>query len=233
MKKNIFLVFVGLFCIFCHPIWAATQKNNQAAVPFSQLHASQCQKTNWASEVKPVIVLDAGHGGADEGAKVQGVLEKRITLTTTLMTKQYLEEMGYLVYLTRKKDIFVSLSKRAAQANNMDASLFVSIHYNASQNKMAKGLEVFYPDAKELWRSHASKRLARCILQKLIHQTSASSRGIKKGNFHVIRETQMPAVLIEGGFVTNNEERLLLKNKEYLSRIAKGIAEGIHKYLGA
>ncbi len=200
------------------------------ATSYSKLHSGNCKALFPISE-NPLVILDAGHGGPDEGTKVQTVLEKRIALSTTLMTKQYLEEMGYQVKLTRAKDAFISLPKRVSIANTAGASLFVSIHYNASKNKTAKGVEVFYPGAKELWRTHASKRLAHCVLAGLLRQTDASSRGIKEGNFHVIRETQMPAVLIEGGFVTNFEERELLKDRDYLGKIAKGIARGIDKYL--
>lgn len=180
---------------------------------------------------KQLIILDAGHGGTDEGARVQTFQEKKITLTTTLMTKKNLEDLGYRVLLTRSRDIYLSLARRVSIANQTQNALFVSIHYNASQSKVAKGIEVFYPESKEVWRTHASKRLAYCILYQVIDTTEAISRGVKEGNFHVIRETQMPAVLIEGGFVTNAEERALLKDREYLARIAKGIAKGIDKYI--
>lgn len=181
--------------------------------------------------LKPLIILDAGHGGTDEGTKFNTFLEKKITLTTALLTKKHLEEFGYRVLLTRSRDIFVPLEKRCTIANNNKAALFVSLHYNASKNREAHGIEIFYCDSKERWRSHASKKLANCILYYLLDGTGAHSRGVKKGNFHVIRETEMPAVLVEGGFVTNRDERLLLRDKNYIDRVAKGIAEGIHKYL--
>lgn len=194
--------------------------------PSKSIPLSLTQKT-----VHPLIILDAGHGGTDEGANVHSVMEKRITLTTTLMAKKHLDEMGYKVILTRSRDTYLPLNKRVSIANNTQGAMFVSIHYNASPSKSAKGIEIFYCDSKETWRANASKRLASCILFHVIDQTEAESRGVKKGNFHVIRETEMPAVLIEGGFVTNMEERNLLKDREYLDRIAKGIAKGIDKYL--
>lgn len=181
--------------------------------------------------VKPVIILDAGHGGSDEGAKVGSLQEKKITLTTTLLAKKHLDALGYRVVLTRTKDSFLPLPRRAAIANKTQGALFVSIHYNASKSTGAKGIEIYYCDSKELWRSHASKRLANCILYQLLDQTEASSRGVKGGNFLVIRETEMPAVLVEGGFMTNKEERALLKDREYLDRIARGIAQGVDKFL--
>lgn len=180
---------------------------------------------------KPLIVLDAGHGGYDEGAKVKTFMEKKVTLSTTMLIKQYLEEMGYRVILTRSRDIFLPLSQRVSIANKTQGAVFVSIHYNASSSSSAKGIEVYYCQTSETKRTRDSKRLANCILPCLIDQTDAVSRGVKQAKFLVIKDTQMPAVLVEAGFVTNREERLLLRDKDYLDRIAKGIADGINKYL--
>ena len=187
----------------------------------------------WATggSVAPLIVIDAGHGGSDEGAKVQTVMEKRITLTTALLAKKHLEKMGYRVILTRSRDIFVSLPKRSAIANKSKAAAFVSIHFNSSPNRSAKGIEIYFYDAKDPSRSRASKKLANTVLYEIVDQTAAVSRGARKGNFHVVRETTMPAVLVEGGFMTNYDERFLLKDRKYLEKIAKGIALGVQKFL--
>ncbi len=180
--------------------------------------------------VKPLIVIDPGHGGHDEGAKVQTLLEKKITLTTAFFAKKHLETLGYRVILTRARDSYISLARRAAIANKNQGALFVSIHYNTAKNPLAKGIEVFYYNGAENPRIRASKQLANCILSHLLDQTEAHSRGVKKFNHHVTRETQMPAVLVEAGFMTNLEERGQLKNREYLDRVAKGIALGVDKY---
>jgi N-acetylmuramoyl-L-alanine amidase len=184
-----------------------------------------------ASLLKPLIIIDAGHGGYDEGAKVNTFLEKRITLMTAMLTKKHLEELGYRVLMTRNKDAYVSLPRRVSIANKTKGSLFVSVHFNSSPSVEAQGIEVFYYDSQEMWRTRASKRLATCILNGTLDQTEAISRGIKAGNFHVIRETEMPAVLVEGGFITNKGERSKLRDKTYLNRIAVGIAQGIDKYM--
>lgn len=194
-------------------------------LPFFRIEAT-------SAAVEPLIVIDAGHGGSDEGAKVQTVMEKRITLTTALLTKKHLEKMGYRVILTRSRDIFVSLPRRAAIANKSKAAAFVSIHFNSSPNRSAKGIEVYFYDAKDPARARASKKLANTVLYEVIDQTGASSRGARKGNFHVVRETAMPAILVEGGFMTNYEERFLLKDRKYLEKMAEGIALGIDKFLG-
>ncbi len=121
--------------------------------------------------------------------------------------------------------------RRVSIANKTKGSLFVSVHFNSSPSVEAKGIEIFYFDSKEMWRTRASKRLANCILYRVVDQTEAISRGVKQGNFHVIRETDMPAVLVEGGFITNRDERSRLREKEYLDRLAVGIAQGIDKYM--
>jgi N-acetylmuramoyl-L-alanine amidase len=183
------------------------------------------------STLKPLIVLDPGHGGTDEGAKVNTFMEKKIALTTALLTKKHLEELGYRVIMTRSRDVYLPLPRRASIANKTKGSLFVSVHFNSSPSIDAQGIEIFYYDSKEMWRTRASKRLASCILSDVIDQTNAISRGIKQGNFHVIRETEMPAVLVEGGFMTNKDERSKLRDKAYLDQLAIGIAQGIDKYM--
>jgi len=184
-----------------------------------------------AHALKPLIILDAGHGGVDEGAKVSTFMEKKLTLATSLLIKKHLEEMNYRVIMTRNRDVYLPLQRRVSIANKTKGSLFVSVHFNSSPSTEAKGVEIFYFDSKELWRTRASKRLAGCILQRIVQQTDAVSRGIKQGNFHVIRETDMPAVLVEGGFMTNKEERGNLREKAYLDRIAVGVAQGIDRYM--
>ena len=179
----------------------------------------------------PIIILDAGHGGSDEGAKVRYVQEKKITLATVLYTKKCLEELGYRVILTRGKDIYVSLPRRVTIANKTKSVLFVSVHFNASKNASAQGIEVYYYNSKDSPRTKSSRKLASYVLHFILDQTEAVSRGVKAGNFHVIRETAMPAILIEGGFMTNYYEWQNLKSRPYLENIAKGIAQGIDKYV--
>ena len=178
----------------------------------------------------PLIILDAGHGGNDEGAKVSSLIEKKITLSTTLKVKRYLERLGYRVLLTRSRDIFISLQKRTFLANKYKGAIFVSIHYNSAKNKEAHGVEVFYCDGAESNRMKHSKKLAQHVLFHLIRETGARSRGIKGGNLFVIRETKMPSILVEAGFITNPEEGDLLLETAYLEKIAKGIAEGVDLY---
>ncbi len=177
-----------------------------------------------------LIILDAGHGGYDLGCRLASCNEKSLALSTTLMAKKYLNEKGYKVILTRSRDVFLTLKRRTQIANETKSKLFVSFHFNAAKNTAAKGIEVFYYQSKDKWRSNSSKKLAVRVLSKMIDRTGANNRGVKVGNFHVIRETKMPAVLIEGGFITHEGERNKLKDINYRSKLARAVADGIDSY---
>ncbi|MBU6383864.1 MAG: N-acetylmuramoyl-L-alanine amidase [Verrucomicrobia bacterium] len=184
----------------------------------------------------PTVVIDIGHGGQDRGTKAGNPYceEKKVTLLTGRLVKQYLEQLGYHVVMTRSADHFISLPQRVEIANQAQANIFVSIHYNSSRSPEANGIEIFFFDSKEnKTRANASRKLADTILTQVIRKTSAHSRGVKKGNYYVIRETSMPAVLVEGGFISNQEERSLLKTRDYQEKIAEGIADGIDRYFKA
>ncbi|MES2122857.1 MAG: N-acetylmuramoyl-L-alanine amidase [Chlamydiota bacterium] len=223
-----FRAFFLLSCIFAFAFLHPVEPGAFARGVKKSYEAS----ASTAPEVtQPIVILDAGHGGYDEGAKVNTLMEKKVTLLATNLVKKHLEELGYHVVMTRSRDTYVPLPRRVSIANKSKGSLFVSMHFNSCPNPEVKGIEVFYYDSKELWRTRASKRLASCVLQRLIQQTHTHSRGVKHGNFHVIRETQMPAVLVEGGFMTNKEERIKLRDRQYLDRLALGVAQGIDKYM--
>ncbi len=182
-----------------------------------------------------MIILDAGHGGLDLGAKAKPpyLEEKRVALTTALLVRKYLDHLGYKVILTRDTDVFVPLSRRAQIANHSRATLFVSLHFNSSiKNPNAHGIEIFYCNCKkDPMRAKESKKLASSILKGVIARTKAKSRGVKIGNFYVIRESKIPAVLVEGGFISNLEERRKLREKPYLIELAKAVAQGVDQYL--
>lgn len=182
------------------------------------------------------IIIDAGHGGKDSGAisKRFHYEEKGLTLSTAQMVSRNLEQLGYKTILTRQADTFISLSQRAEIANTQKANLFVSIHYNYSPNEDAKGVEVYYfkeSQTPSSPRIAASKQLGQEILRGVVQHTGAISRGLKQANFAVIRETEMPAILIEAGFLSNPTEREKVKNLEYQKTLARGIARGIDQYL--
>lgn len=180
-------------------------------------------------------MLDAGHGGEDFGTHSLGnpkYQEKYLNMSTTNMVKSLLQQFGYEVLMTRNDDTFIALDKRALFANQQKPRLFVSIHFNSAPSTDAEGIEVFYYlDSENKPRTTQSKALAQAILDKTLQNTKAKSRGVKHGNYAVIRETNMPAALIEGGFLTNTEEMEKIKNASYLKSLALGIAQGIQEYL--
>jgi N-acetylmuramoyl-L-alanine amidase len=196
------------------------------------IYEPPCQPTEVAGKL---IVLDPGHGGKDLGAHsltAPRYQEKLLTLSTARIVKNYLEGLGHTVIMTRTEDVFIPLEKRASLANQLAPSLFVSIHYNSAENVSAEGIEIFYYTAKDnSVRTRDSKLLAQTILDEVLKCTGAKSRGVKTQNFSVIRNTKMPAVLIEGGFLTNNDERQRVKNAAYLKKLAWGIALGIDRFL--
>lgn len=181
------------------------------------------------------IVIDPGHGGHDIGTQSISkprYQEKSLNLVTAKFVRDYLQQLGYQVIMTREKDKFVSLEKRAKMANDIKPTLFVSIHYNSAPIVEAQGIEVFFYQSKENKdRSLKSKRLAQAVLKNVLATTNAKSRGVKDGNFLVIRQTAMPAILVEGGFVSNEAELQKLKDPTYLKRLAWGIVRGIEEYL--
>lgn len=214
---------IFLFLTFILPLCGAPKKEKKA--PLGSVFS--------ASSVVPTIVIDPGHGGQDRGARANAPFceEKRICLQTARLVRQYLDQLGYRVVMTRNNDAFVPLPNRVETAAQADSSIFVSIHYNSCRNPSAEGIEIWFHDSKEnKTRSKASKRLADAVLPRLIRRTHATSRGVKRGNFYVLRETTMPAIIVEGGFISNPHERSLLKDREYQEKIARGIADGIDQY---
>ena len=173
------------------------------------------------------VVLDAGHGGKDPGAIRDDAIEKEITLEVAKMTKTLLEESDYKVGMTRESDDYIELGNRSKIANERNAKVFVSIHCNSSEDDEGKGIETYYTEQKGL----EDKILAEMIQESLIKQTDANNRGIKVANYTVIVRSSMPAVLVEVGFLTDAEENELLQNEKYQRKLAKGISEGIKKYL--
>jgi len=182
----------------------------------------------------PVIVIDAGHGGKDLGTNSKSPYyeEKTLTLDTAFLVEHYLQKMGYRTVLTRTEDVFIPLKKRSSIANDLGAKAFVSVHYNSAPSKQANGIEVFYFNSeKDRKRANSSRVLAQSVLDEVIVETRAKSRGVKHGNLSVVRETSMPAVLIEGGFLTNEAERSMILDHKYTERLAWAVANGVHKYL--
>ena len=177
----------------------------------------------------PLVVLDAGHGGTDVGAPYFDYYEKDLVLPITLEVGRLLEAAGVRVSYTRSDDSTVSLAARAEQANTQGAAIFVSIHANAfPQNPAIEGVETYH-----LPGGVGAKVLAENIHAAVLAATGANDRQVRTANYYVLRHTDMPAVLVETGYMTNEAECENLALWEYQQLLAQGIAQGILTYLSA
>ena len=179
------------------------------------------------TEVLPVvpvcyIILDAGHGGYDHGAIVEDVHEKDINLQVTYTLKALLEARGAAVVLTREEDSYLALSERTDFANQVDADLFVSIHCNYfEESKAITGFEAYY------YQNSKAEFVANRILRELKNAGSFPVRNVKSGELYVLMNTRMPAILLELGFLTNEQECKNLCDKAYQTALAEIIADSI------
>ncbi|WP_151734530.1 N-acetylmuramoyl-L-alanine amidase family protein [Paenibacillus tengchongensis] len=176
---------------------------------------------------RKLVVLDAGHGAKDSGAVgVTGKYEKNFNLAIVLKTAELLKKENNIdVVLTRSDDTFLELKERAGMANSLKADLFISVHANSSSSSAASGTETYY-------QREASKALANIMHKYLVQASGLSDRGVRYGNFHVIRETTMPAVLLEVGYLSNKRDEAALFTESLQNKVAAGIVSGIKEYLG-
>jgi len=182
---------------------------------------------------KKNIVLDAGHGGWDPGKVSGNVQEKDINLAITQKVQAYLEMGGATVLITRLDDEALAdsksrdMSSRKLTANTSKADIFVSIHQNSFTSSNVHGAQVFYFN-----ESDNSKKLAACIQAQLRDFVDPNNKFEAKPNtnYYVLRQTTMPAVLVECGFLTNPNEKKKLTLDEYQEKIAWAIYSGIVDY---
>lgn len=183
--------------------------------------------------VGKTVVLDPGHGGTNPGAVANQVEEAQINLDVSLKVKDLLEKEGAKVVLTRDANrnvaakgvpLSAELQARLDIASAQAGDIFVSIHSNSNENSQIKGAMSFYYD-------EGSKELAQTIQQQLIQSTKAVDKGIVKENFYVLKNSAVPAVLVELGFVTNPQEAAMLNTKSYQEKLAQGIYQGILAYM--
>ena len=176
-----------------------------------------------------VVVLDAGHGGDDPGAVYFDVLEKDVNFSVMQKVNDLLLDYGVTVYLTREDNTRVSLSERTDFANELGADIFVSMHSNAADKApTASGIETYYYSEDRF-----GETLAEFVQSAVIESTEAKNRKTKTANFYVCKNTDMPAVLVEMGFLTNETECHKLIDEEYQTKLAEGIVQGIIDYINS
>ena len=197
-----------------------------------------------------VVVLDPGHGGQDSGAMCAGMLEKDITFDVAQRVDRLLQAQGVATVMTRVGDAYVSLADRAALTNRVPHCVLISIHFNEDNKSVSSGIETYYAEhqmpvaapiiswlpflqtaaAAAAGPDVESQSLAGFIQEALVARTQAVNRGTKPKQFFVIANVRHPAVLVEGGFLTNKEDIARLASSEYRDQIAAAISEGILRY---
>lgn len=189
---------------------------------------------------KPTVVIDPGHGGKDSGAiGVDRSMEKTWALKTAQRVEGLLRQQGYQVIMTRTRDEYIQLAERARIANDANADIFLSIHFNSGGSEKPRGVEVLYASENNVSlkkQAGDQRRLANEVLKSVLKETDMSSRGIKnRPELAVLRLTKMNAALVEGGFMSNPDEMDIIKSDAYLDKLARGIVNGIvnfdQKYL--
>jgi N-acetylmuramoyl-L-alanine amidase len=179
-----------------------------------------------------VLVIDPGHGGKDPGAIGYNLKEKDVVLDTGLRLKKLLAKTPITVKYTRETDVFLELPERVAFAKSMKGNVFVSIHANAF-NGTASGTETYYYEQLNNAKSKDSEMLASKIQKRLVAALNTTNRGDKHGNFHVIRENTMPAILVELAFIDNKSDNAKLASPTYRQEAANAIYLGILDYYKA
>lgn len=166
------------------------------------------------------VIIDPGHGGRDKGAYWGGVRESTLNLKVAQHLEGLLKKRGIRTVMTRRSNVFVSLSGRAAIANRYRSAVFVSIHFNASTNRSIKGAETFH------WGATGGM-IAGAIQRRLPSRVKTVNRGVKRRGFTVLVQTRCPAVLVECGFISNTRERGRCSTTWYQQTAARAIYDGL------
>src|SRR5213080_2467564 len=240
------LSFAGVLLMIASLVWISFHQEEQQAI--------RTQSTaNRPTAPKPfaVVVLEPGHGVRGAGAMCNGFLEKDLTLDVARRIDRLLEAEGMATLMTRLGDTYVSLADRAAFANRVRNCIFVSIHFNEDNKPVASGVETYYAAHQItagsflaswlpfLWRplsdspNPESQNLAGFVQEALVARTRAVDRGTQARQFFVIANVTSPAVLIEGGFLTNKEDISKIASEDYRDQIASAVADGILRYRDA
>ena len=199
---------------------------------FSFVHA----ENNQFPLLGKVIYIDIGHGGSDPGAMYKDIMEKDINLSVGKILEQRLLSLGAIVYLTRYDDYDLSvtytinnkrsdLSRRSNLINRSDCDLFLSIHLNAEETGVWRGAQVFYNS-----KSERNKQLAE-LMQKHFKKDLNSTRKAKVDNeLYLLKRIDRPGILLELGFLSNANDRYLLRQESYQNKIVNTIVSALQEY---
>lgn len=240
----------GVKYILCFPIVQREGRTLLSAMDATKIIEPVLRpgKISGATQVR-TVVLDAGHGGHDSGAVGRLGREKQYALDVADRAKTLLESKGYRVLMTRKSDYFIPLEKRSEFANRQSNAIFVSIHFNKSKTGGGTGIETFAlaprgvpsmgeedvtVNAVREYPGHARDAenilLATAVHSSLLRYCPLPDRGIKRARFHVIRQTKIPSILVEGGFLDHPLDGRMVASASYRQRMAMAIAEGVMRF---
>ena len=214
-KYKLLIIICFLIITFCLPKVTATVNN--------------------LSLLGKTIVLDAGHGGVDDGAKNNYIVEKDLNLVLVKKLEKELTSKGATVYLTRKdeKDLSTTtvnrkrqdLYNRAKFINNLSPDTYISIHLNSAPSPVWRGLQVFYTSQNK------ENKLIADVITNYLKQNIANVREIKKDDtYYMYKHIKYPGVLIEAGFISNPDDNYLLRQEEYQNKLVRLISEAIEIY---
>ena len=184
-------------------------------------YAARTSRTSESSGSLTTVVIDAGHGGHDRGGiPGQRIAEKEMTLDVAQRLRNLLTASGYRVVMTRDSDVFVPLPTRVAIANSYRNAIFVCIHFNSARRMGAGGIETYF-------YSRDSLPLASAVHYFVAGGAPSSNRGVRRRGYYVLRKTNIPAVLVECGFLTNPTEAAYAQTASYRQKLAEEIAAGV------
>src|SRR5207248_3731489 len=185
--------------------------------------AAQTSTASQSSGSPTTVVIDAGHGGHDRGGiPGQTIAEKVMTLDVAQRLRNVLSANGYRVVMTRDSDVFVPLPTRVAIANSYRNAIFVYVHFNSTQRRGAAGIETYFYGRDSL-------PLASAVHYYVAGGAPSSNRGVRRRGYYVLRKTNVPAVLVECGFLTNPTEASYTQTTSYRQRLAEEIAAGVRR----
>lgn len=172
-----------------------------------------------------IVVIDIGHGGSDAGAVGNGLKEKDINYNQGMALFKLLEaDPNIKVYMTREQDVYPTLQFRSQLANDIQADLFVSLHNNSAASHVVGTETLYFPSTTD----QTSKNIANLVQNKIIQYCGTVNRGIKaRSDLYVLKTTNMPAILIETGFISNATEAHLINSPAFISNWSQGVYEAI------
>ncbi|CZB32034.1 cell wall hydrolase/autolysin [Streptococcus suis] len=205
--------------------------------------------SNPSAQRSYTVYIDPGHGGRDSGASYGGIHEKNLALSVSNKLRENLLQYGINVLMTRTGDYDVDFkTERSRMTNASNADLFISIHFNATGAGVsnATGIETYWYQYNPEYQPKINKEmhnnptrlaeseiLANKVQESLIKETGAVNRGVRRETFAVLRETAIPAILVELGFMDNPSELQVIKQDSYHTRLAKALAQGVMNWYGA